>query len=106
MSNLLLQLQLLLAALSALLPLLPADLRTRAGAILDLVGKALSLGSAVSANADDLAQKLAAVRAEVEAMAASGHTVSADELDAAMTRVTAASEAFRQALQTAEAGAA
>jgi hypothetical protein len=69
MSNFLLQLQLLLAALSALLPLLPASLRARAGEILDVAGKALSLGGALSAGAEELAKKLAAIRAEIEAMA-------------------------------------
>jgi len=103
MSNFLIQLQLLLAALSALLPLLPDTLRARAGEILDVAGKALSLGGALSAGAEDLAQKLGAVRAEIEAMAAARHTVTADELDAAMMRVGAASSAFREALQTAEA---
>jgi hypothetical protein len=105
MSNFLLQLQLLLSALSALLPLLPETLRTRAGEILDVAGKALSLGGALSTGADELAQKLAAIRAEIEAMAAARHSVTADELDAAMTRVGAASAAFREALRTAEAGA-
>jgi hypothetical protein len=104
MSNFLLQLQLLLAALSALLPLLPDAMRTRAGEILDAAGKALSLGGALSAGAEELAQKLAAIRAEIEAMAAARHGVTADELDAAMVRVSAASAAFRQALLTAEAG--
>jgi hypothetical protein len=103
MSNFLLQLQLLLAALSALLPLLPDVLRARAGEILDVAGKALSLGGALSTGAEDLAQKLAVIRAEIEAMAAARHTVTADELDAAMARVSAASNAFREALQTAEA---
>ncbi|MGQ0531649.1 MAG: hypothetical protein ACT4OF_03035, partial [Caulobacteraceae bacterium] len=59
----------------------------------------------VATNVDDLAAKLAAIRAEVEAMAAAGHAVSAAELDAAMTRVRAGSAAFRAALETAEAGA-
>jgi len=103
MSSFLLQLQLLLAALSALLPLLPDGLRARAGEILDVAGKALSLGGALSSGAEQLAQKLAAVRAEVEAMAAARHSVTADELDAAMARVSAASAAFREALQSAEA---
>lgn len=103
MSNFLLQLQLLLAVLSALLPLLPDALRARAGEILDIAGKALTLGGSLSAGAEDLAQKLAAIRAEIEAMAAARHSVTADELDAAMSRVSAASAAFRQAL--AEAGA-
>jgi hypothetical protein len=103
MSKFLFQLQLLLAALSALLPLLPEAFRARAGEILDVAGKALSLGGAVSTGADELAQKLAAIRAEVEAMASAQHVVSADELDAAMARVSAASSALRDALQTAEA---
>jgi hypothetical protein len=104
MSNFLLQLQLLLAALSALLPLLPDTLRTRAGEILDVAGKALSLGGVLSASGEELAQKLTAIRAEVEAMAAARHGVTPDERDAAMARVSAASSAFREALQTAEAG--
>ena len=94
----------LLAALSALLPLLPEALRTRAGEILDVAGKALSLSGALSTGADKFAQKLAAIRAEIETMAAARHSVTVDELDAAMARVIAASNAFREALETAEAG--
>jgi plasmid maintenance system antidote protein VapI len=104
MSNFLLQLQLLLAALSALLLLLPNTLRTRASEILDVAGKALSLGGTLSVSAEDLARRLAVIRAEIEAMATARHMVTADELDAAMARVSAASSAFREALQTAEAG--
>ena len=103
MSTFLLQLQLLLAALSALLPLLPDGLRARAGEVLDVAGKALSLGGVLSTGAEELAQKLAVIRAEIEAMAATRHRVTADELDAAMARVSAASAVFREALQTAEA---
>lgn len=106
MFNLMLQLQLLLAALSAFLPLVPAEHRARAGEILDIAAKALSAGAVVAPNLDDLARKLAAIRAEVEAMAAAGQTISADQLDAAMARVRDASAAFRDTLQTAEAGAA
>jgi hypothetical protein len=106
MLNLLLQLQLLLAALSAFLPLLPQEHRVRAAEILDVAAKALAVGGAVAANVDDLAVKLAAIRAEVEAMAARGETVSIEQLDAAMARVRAASAAFRAALETAEAPAA
>ncbi|MGQ0533436.1 MAG: hypothetical protein ACT4OF_12205, partial [Caulobacteraceae bacterium] len=87
MLNLLLQLQLLLAALSAFLPLVPEAQRVRAAEILDVAAKALAIGGSVATNVDDLAAKLAAIRAEVEAMAAAGHAVSAAELDAAMTRV-------------------
>ena len=104
MSNLLLQLQLLLAALSAFLPLVPEEHRVRAGEILDVAAKAISMGGAIATNVDDLAVKLAAVRAEVEAMAAAGQSVSAERLDAAMLRVRSASAAFRAALETAEAG--
>jgi len=61
--------------------------------------------ASTAANIDDLAIKLAAVRAEVETMASRGERVSAAQLDAAMARVHAASAAFRAALETAEAGA-
>jgi|GEM_PF-2069523 len=104
MLNLLLQLQLLLAALSAFLPLVPEEYRVRAGEILDVVAKVLSAGGSIASNVDDLAVKLAAIRAEVEAMAAAGRAVSEEQLDAAMVRVRAASAAFREARQTAEAG--
>lgn len=103
MFNLLMQLQLLLAALSAFLPLVPEDYRVRAAAFLDLAAKALAVGGSVATNVDDLAIKLAAVRAEIEAMVASGQTVSVEQLDAAMLRVRSASAAFRAALETAEA---
>ena len=68
MLNFLLQLQLLLAALSAFLPLVPEEHRVRAGEILDVVAKVLSAGGSIASNVDDLAVKLAAIRAEVEAM--------------------------------------
>jgi hypothetical protein len=93
---------LLLAALSALLPLVPDEQRARAGTLLDLAANVLRAGGAIAANADDLAAKLAAVRVEVEAMAAAGRAVSAGELDAAMARVRTASTAFRAALGAVE----
>lgn len=102
MLNLLLQLQLLLAALSAFLPLVPEEHRARAGEILDIVAKVLSAGGSIASNADDLAAKLVAVRAEVEAMATAKSAVSAEQLDAAMNRVRAASTAFRAALEASE----
>ncbi len=105
MFNLILQLQMLLPALSAFLPLVPEEHRVRAAEILDVAAKALAAGGSVAVNLDDLAVKLAAIRAEVEAMAAAGRAVTAEELEAAMTRVRAASAAFRAALDTAEAGA-
>ena len=104
MLNMILQLQLLLAALSAFLPLVPDASRARAGEILDVAAKALAAGGAVAGNLDDLAAKLSTIRAEVEAMAASGRAVTGDELDAAMARVRTASAAFRAALETAEQG--
>lgn len=103
MLNLMLQLQLLLAALSAFLPLVPADHRTRAAEIIDIAAKALAAGGSIGANLDDLAAKLSAVRAEVEAMAVAGRAVTSEELDAVMVRVRSASAAFRAALETAEA---
>jgi len=105
MLNLILQLQMLLAALSALLPLVPEESRERAAEIIDTVAKVLTAGNSVGANLDDLAAKLAAIRAEVEAMAAVGRHVSGEELEASMARVRTASAAFRAALETAEAGA-
>jgi len=102
MLNLILQVQMLLAALSAFLPLVPEAQRARAAAILELAAKALAAGGAVAANIDDLARKLADVRAEVEAMVAGGRAVTGAEMDAALARVRVASAAFREAL--AEAG--
>ena len=77
MPNLLLQLQLLLAALSALLPLIPADFRAKAASFLDLAGRALSVSASVAADVSDLADRLADVRAEIEAVAAAGRHVAA-----------------------------
>ncbi len=105
MFNLMLQLQMLLAALSAFLPLVPDKQRNRAAEILDVAANALAVGGVVAVNIDDLAGKLASVRAEVEAMAAAGRPVTAEQLDEALIRVRAASAAFRAALEIAEAGA-
>lgn len=104
MYNLLLQIQLLLAALSAFLPLVPEEYRVRAAEILDAAAKALAAGGAIATNVDELAVKLAGIRAEVEAIAAAGQSISAEQLEAAMLRVRAASASFRAALETAEAG--
>lgn len=103
MLNLLLQLQLLLAALSAFLPLVPDEHRVRAAEILDVAAKVLGASGAIASNVDDLAVKLAAIRAEVEAMVAGGRAISIEQMDAAMARVRDASVVFRAALQTAEA---
>lgn len=105
MLNWIMQLQLLLAALSTFLPLAPSESRERIADVLDAAAKALAAGGAIASNIDDLAVKLSAVRAEVEAMVAAGRQVTADELDVAMARVRAASANFRAALETAEAAA-
>lgn len=98
MTKIVLQVQLLLAALSALLPLVPESHRGRVGEILEVAARALSFGGVLTTNFDDLSAKLAAIRAEVEAMAAEGREVSGAELDAAMLRVRTASASFRAAL--------
>lgn len=99
MNPLILQLQLLLAALAALLPLVPAAHRARIGALLDLVAQVLRAGDRAGAVADDLAARLARVRADVEALAASGATASADRIEEAFARVASASRAFRAAME-------
>jgi hypothetical protein len=104
MLHFIMQLQMLLAALSAFLPLVPGGERERAAGILDLAAKALAVGGGVAGNLDDLAHKLAAVRSEVEAMAASGRAASSEDLDLAMQRVREASAAFRAAIEIAQAG--
>lgn len=102
MQKIMLQVQLLLAALSALAPLVPAQHRGRVAEILRTAADALAFTGALSAGADTIAQKLAAVRADVEAMAAAGRGVSDDALDTAVARMRAASADLRAAL--AEAG--
>lgn len=104
MLNLLPQIQSLLTALSAALPLIPSAHRARAAEFLDVAARALAVGGTIAGNFDDLAAKLAAVRSEVEVMAAAGRAVTPSELDAAIIHVRTASAAFRAALETAEAG--
>ena len=99
-----LQLQMLLAALSAFLPLV-AERETRSS-------RRDSRRRRQSARRwrfgryelDDLALKLSDIRAEVEAMVAAGRAATPEELDASMARVRSASAAFRSALRTAEQG--
>ncbi len=101
MHRLILQVQLLLAALSALLPLVPADHRSRVAEILETAAKALAFTGVLGAGADDIAEKLAAIRADVEAMAVNGRAPSDQELGAAIARVRAASADLRAALAAA-----
>jgi hypothetical protein len=99
MSNpIFLQVQMLLAALSALLPLTPEGARAKLAGVLDLAAQALRIGQASTRELDDLAVKLLLVRNDIEAMAAEGRLVSPARLDEAFDRVSAASSAFRAAL--------
>jgi hypothetical protein len=104
MSMLIIQVQMLLAAISALLPLAPVQSRARAAELLDLAARALAAGGKIAADLDDLALKLSEARAEVEAIAAHGRALSPEDFDAALGRVRAASARFRAALKTAEQG--
>lgn len=101
MHKLILQAQLLLTALSALLPFAPEAHRARIADMLTMVAQALAAGASVSANLDDLTAKLAVIRADVERIAEAGRDVSESEFDAALTRVRAASVAFRAAVDAA-----
>lgn len=97
MHALILQLQLLLAALGALLPLVPEASRAKLAALFELAAQALLLGDRAASAAGDLAHKLARIRADVEAMAAEGRALTPDRIDEAWARVDAASRAFRAA---------
>jgi hypothetical protein len=102
MDAFILQIQLLLAALSAVLPLAPARSRAQLGHVLETIAAALKLGEAAAGAAEELAQKFARLHAEVTQMAALSTHVSAEELDAAFERVRAASAAFRGAAGSAQ----
>lgn len=99
MHALILQVQLLLTSLGALLPLVPAAARSRLAALLEVAGQALRIGNAAASQIDDLAAKLAQIRKDVERMVESGERISADRIDEAWMRVEAASAAFRAASQ-------
>jgi hypothetical protein len=92
------QVQLLLGALSALLPLAPQSARDQLAGVLDLASQALRLTQAGARELDDLAVKLRGVRTEIEHMAEAGAIVTADRFDQAFERVRVASAAFRAAL--------
>jgi hypothetical protein len=97
-TKLIYQAQLLLATLAALLPLAPLARREQIAAMLELAARAIGAGAALTENAEDAAAKLAALRGELEAMAASGRPVGIEDMDAALARVHAASAAFRSAI--------
>jgi hypothetical protein len=98
MQAFIIQVQLVLAALSAFLPLMPDSRRGEAGEILNSLGRALTLGSVVAANYDALAIKLKILRAEIEAMADAGTPATVETIEGAFARVQAASAAFRRAI--------
>jgi hypothetical protein len=100
MHTLILQMQMLLAAVAAISPLAPEALRPKLVAVFKLIGEALSAVDAGGAALERLAPKLSRIRREVESLAESGKPISADALDAALTRVSAASAAFRRAAQS------
>ncbi len=102
MNTLILELRLLLSALSLFLPLLPPEGRARVGDVLEAAARALNLTSGLAQDWTALTQKLAAVRGEVEALTQSGRPLAAEDLEQAMARVRTASHAFRAALDLAE----
>jgi len=104
MNAVMLQLQLLLAALAGFLPLVPHQNRARIAAILELVSAALAAGGGIVGDMTDLARKIAAIREEIE-RAAAADVVSPAEFDAVLARIAGASAQFRAALRAAEEGA-
>ena len=101
MQGLIAQIQMLLTALSAFLPLLPQHMRRAAADVLGAAAQALAVGDGLSVHVGDLAARLHAVRVEIETIAAADRPVTAHEMDAAMARLAAASASFRTALAAA-----
>ena len=95
MQKFLVQAQMLLAALSAALPLAPASRRADLAQVLEAIAQALRMADVAASAAENFAGKVAALRAEVEAMA---EGVSETGIEAAFDRVRTASAAFRAAL--------
>lgn len=91
------QAQLLLGALAAILPLAPAGNRAQLAHVLETIAAALKIGESAMDSAESLAVKFAALRGEVERMAAVTPHASPDELEAAFERVRSASASFRAA---------
>jgi hypothetical protein len=94
LSGFILQVQLLLAALSAVLPLAPEKNRAHLAHVLETIAAALKLGETAAGAGAELATKFAALRSEVEEMAALSTTVSAEQFEAAFERVRVASTAL------------
>jgi hypothetical protein len=102
MTQFIMQLQLALTALAALLPLAPEKNRAKLAALFDIAADALRAGAAGAQALENLAPKMKRLRAEIERLAETGRPISAEDLDAAMANVSRASAAFRKALKEAE----
>lgn len=99
MLTLLLQLQMLLSAVVAVLQASPLDQKPRVHAVLAAVGEALRFGAAAGEGAQALAVRIGALRRELEALGARETPLRAEEVDAVLARVRSASEAFRAAVE-------
>lgn len=99
MPAVLMQLQMLLSALSAFMQVTPLAAKPRALEALSFVGRALSAGAAAAEEVEDLADRLRVLRLEVEQMAQRREPLRPEELDAALARVRAASAGFQEAVR-------
>lgn len=99
MPAVLMQLQMLLSALSAFMQVTPLAAKPRALEALSFVGRALSAGAAAAEEVEDLADRLRVLRLEVEQMAQRREPLRSEELDAALARVRAASAGFQEAVR-------
>jgi len=97
MPAVLMQLQMLLSALSAFVQITPLSAKPRAMEALGFVGRALSAGAAAAEEWDDLSERLRSLRLEVEALAERREPLSPEDLEDALSRVRAASAGFRAA---------
>jgi hypothetical protein len=102
MQSMIVQIQLMLNALAAFLPLLPEAKRPRVAEAFDLLARALRTAEAGAELVDVLAPRLKALRQEIERMVEAGERVSPERLEAAFAHVTKASREFREALAAAQ----
>jgi hypothetical protein len=82
-----LQLQLLLAAIAAFLPLAPAHAREKISVVIEAVSRILALGAAKASTPDATTRVLQTVRGEIERMAEEGPALTPDHLDEAMQKI-------------------
>lgn len=95
----LMQLQMLLSALTTVLQHSPLGEKPRAREALDLVASALSAGAAAAEDVHQVSDRLRDLRQEVERLAQRPSPVSPEELESALAQVRAASAGFRAAVQ-------